>query len=216
MDEIGILPNFHGTMVHDHWKPYYKFDCAHSLCNAHHIRELRRAFEQDEMKWALEMENFLKDLNKKVIDSGGFLEKKEIESWKLKYRKILESANQECPLPPPDKNKSPSRQKKSKSRNLLERLEKFEDDVLRFMTSKIVPFTNNMAERDIRMTKVQQKISGCFRSLKGAEAFCTIRSYISTCQKNNVCVTKALEDLFKGKYPEFIQKEIATIEKITE
>ena len=97
------------------------------------------------------------------------------------------------------------RQKKSKSRNLLERLRLFEDDVIRFTTSNDVPFTNNQGERDIRMTKVQQKVSGCFRSMGGAENFCRIRSYLSTCKKQGVTATYALASLFSGQKPDIFE-----------
>jgi transposase len=130
----------------------------------------------------------------------------------LNTNKILDSAELECPPPKPkDGEKKRGRHAKSKARNLLERLRNFEIETLRFMTSKKVPFTNNRGERDIRMTKVQQKISGCFRSMEGAENFCKIRSYISTCKKNNVCITQALQDLFEGKFPDFIQDELARL-----
>lgn len=96
------------------------------------------------------------------------------------------------------------RPKKSKSRNLLERFIKFEDDVLRFMENKNIPFTNNQGENDLRMTKVQQKISGCFRSEEGARIFCRVRAYLITCRKHDVGPTEALESLFKGKLPDFV------------
>ncbi|MGK0442839.1 MAG: transposase, partial [Pseudohongiellaceae bacterium] len=92
---------------------------------------------------------------------------------------------------------------RSKARNLLERFINFEGDVLRFMDNEIVPFTNNQGERDIRMTKVHQKISGCFRSMKGAEMFCRIRGYLSTCRKQGVNSSDALELLFNGELPDF-------------
>lgn len=94
--------------------------------------------------------------------------------------------------------------KRTKARNLLERLIEYEDDVLRFMDNRIVPFTNNLGENDIRMTKVQQKISGCFRSLEGAKFFCRIRSYLSTCRKQGVSSSLALEILFRGELPAFV------------
>jgi len=94
--------------------------------------------------------------------------------------------------------------KRSKSRNLLERLIEYEEDVLRFMAEQEVPFTNNQGERDLRMTKVQQKISGCFRSESGAQMFARIRSYLSTCQKNGVSSSEALRLLYKGRWPEFM------------
>ena len=94
--------------------------------------------------------------------------------------------------------------KRSKARNLLERLRDFENDVLRFLDNNMVPFTNNLGENDIRMTKVQQKISGCFRSVDGAKIFCRVRSYLSTCRKQGIKSSNALDILFCGKLPDFI------------
>ena len=209
MDEIDILPHFEGTLCHDHWKPYYKYPCLHSLCNAHHLRELTRAFEQDDQQWAQAMHNFLVEVNESVKAAGGKLEEADALQRRRQYRAILNAADGECPEPLRTKD-SPQRGrlKRSKSRNLLERLRDYEDDVLRFMAHVEVPFTNNQGERDIRMTKVQQKISGCFRSMEGAETFCLIRSYLSTCRKNGVGVGDALECLFRGEWPAFIQKEM--------
>ena len=117
-------------------------------------------------------------------------------------------ADIESPSPDAPPKKKRGRTKRTKARNLLERLREHEDDVLRFMDVVYVPFTNNQGERDIRMTKVQQKISGCFRSIEGAEAFCRIRSYLSTCKKNSIGAARALEILFSGKLPDFIQEKI--------
>lgn len=209
MDEMGILPNFKGTLCHDHWKPYYKYLCLHSLCNAHHLRELTRSFEQDDQQWAQTMHKFLEEVNVSVKEAGGKLDKKEAWLRRQQYRDILNAGDSECPEPLRTKD-SPKRGrlKRSKSRNLLERLRDFEDDILRFMEHAEVPFTNNQGERDIRMTKVQQKISGCFRSMDGAKTFCLIRSYLSTCRKNGVGVGEALECLFRGTWPDFIQEEM--------
>lgn len=217
MDEIGILPYFKGVLCHDHWKPYYNYkDLSHSLCNAHHLRELVRAHEQDNQNWAKEMHTLLTDLNIAVDDEGGLLSPCEIERWQMKYRTLLDKADIECPAPLPkvgEGTKKRGRIARSKARNLLERLRNFEDDVLRFMKEKHVPFTNNQGERDIRMTKVQQKISGCFRSIEGAKIFCRIRSYLSTCQKNGVCIGQALECLMNGEpLPDFIQEKMDKLE----
>jgi len=203
MDNMGVLSNYKGILCHDHWKPYYKYDCTHSLCNAHHLRELERAFEQDGQQWAKLMQDLLIKMNEAVGDSDGTLSPKRITAFQAKYQNILKDGKMECPISE-EKTGKRGRQKKSKSRNLLDRLQDFEADTLRFLTTKDVPFTNNRGENDLRMTKVQQKISGCFRSMEGAESFCRIRSFLSTCRKNGVKPSEALKFLFKGVLPSFI------------
>lgn len=209
MDDMGIIPRFTGVLCHDHWKPYYKYSCVHALCNAHHIRELTCA-EEDHQKWATVMKELLLEINKAVDEAGGKLLSHEAEAYRLKYREILKQANEtECPPPQEAREKGQKgRTKKSKSRNLLERLRDFEDDTLRFMDVDYVPFTNNQGENDIRMTKVQQKISGCFRAMEGAYIFCRIRGYLSTCRKNDVTATEALRILFQNKLPDFVNDVI--------
>ena len=169
MDDIGIIPSFNGTLIHDHWKPYYKYDCTHALCNAHHLRELERAWEQDGQKWAKKMQKLLVEMKNAVELNGGSISFVKAKTYEHRYQKILKDGDKECPLPIPPPGKK--RVKKSKSRNLLERLRNFKDDTLRFLRNKDVPFTNNLGENDLRMTKVQQKISGCFRSYDGALIF---------------------------------------------
>ena len=203
-DEIGILPKFTGVLCHDHWKAYYKYKCTHSLCNAHHKRELTRAEEQDNQSWAKLMKKLLLKINKTVDDAGGCINKERATYFRKRYRVILKNAEKECPAPK-RKEGQKGRLKRSVSRNLLERLRKYEDDVLRFMENDFVPFTNNPGENDLRMTKVQQKISGCFRSMDGAYIFCRIRGYLSTCRKNNIGPTEALRLLFEGKMPDFVR-----------
>lgn len=203
MNDIGIIPNFSGILCHDHWKAYYNYKCSHSLCNAHHLRELERVIEQDKQKWAEEMKEFLLSVNKSVADFEGVLSEDLIKTSREKYKEILEKAKIECPKPPKIVGKK-GRTKKTKARNLLERFINFEDDTLRFMENKNVPFTNNQAENDLRMTKVQQKISGCFRSVEGAQIFCRIRGYLSTCRKHGMQAIKGLKLLFEGKLPDFI------------
>jgi len=178
---------------------------VHALCNAHHLRELERAYEQDGQQWARDMQVLLQDILKEVKAQGGRLPKAQAEDCTQRYRALLKQAEQECP--PPDTTRQPGqkgRVKRSKARNLLERLQLYEQDVLRFMTNPLVPFTNNQGENDIRMTKVHQKISGCFRSQDGADIFCRVRSYLSTCRKNNVSASQALSLLFEGKLPDFM------------
>jgi transposase len=208
MDEMGILPFFNGVLCHDHWKPYYHYECIHALCNAHHLRELERAWEQDHQQWAKQMQALLIDIAKAVEDAGGRLPPDETERWRQAYRKLLEKAQTECPAPDESQRKGKrGRLKRSKARNLLERLRDFEQDVLRFVDLESVPFTNNQGENDLRMTKVQQKISGCFRSMEGARIFCRVRSYLSTCRKQGMTATHALTLLFQGKNPDFMEMD---------
>jgi len=205
INDMGVLPGFKGVLCHDHWKPYYKIDCTHALCNAHHLRELTRAWEQDDQQWAQKLKNLLETINRKVTDAGGALDAQESQKYRLKYRVILKQGEIECPEPiRPKKKGKRGRIKKSKSRNLLERLRDYEQDALRFMDNGRVPFSNNLGESDIRMTKVQQKISGCFRSMDGAQIFCRVRSYLSTCRKQGVKSSHALDLLFNGKLPDFL------------
>lgn len=201
---MGILEHFHGILCHDHWKAYFNFKCLHALCNAHHLRELERAFEQDNQKWAEKMKLLLLEINEATKAVAGCLGEKQAEQFIDCYRLILAEGDLESPAPENKNDNKPKRIAKTKSRNLLERLRNFETETLRFMTNAVVPFTNNQSENDIRMTKVQQKISGCFRSFEGAQYFCRIRSYISTCSKHGIPPTNALNSLFSGKLPEFL------------
>ena len=139
-------------------------------CRKLTLRELERAWEQDNQEWAKEMKTFLLDSEKAVKNADGKLPLDEAEQRHQQYRQLLDNAETECP--PPDESKrngKRGRLKRLKPRNLLERLRNFEKDVLRFIDVEIVPFTNNQGESDLRMTKVQQKISGCFRSMEGVQ-----------------------------------------------
>jgi transposase len=206
MASMALLTLFSGILVHDHWKPYFKLVCQHALCNAHHLRELAFAHEQEGQAWAKLMIDLLESILKDVYSQGGALPEDQAAHYRDQYRAILEQAEIECP-PPPERqetDRKKGRIKRSKSRNLLERLRNYEKETLRFITDVDVPFTNNQGENDIRMTKLQQKISGCFRSKEGADIFCRVRSYLSTCRKNNVSATDALTMLFEGRLPDFI------------
>ena len=204
---MGILENFQGILCHDHFKSYFKLKCTHALCNAHHLRELERAWEHDGHRWAKKMQDLLLEINEATTKAGGCLTEEAAKSCRKRYRNTLTRGDKECPPPDPKKHIGKrGRQAKTKSRNLLERLRDFEKETLRFMTNKLVPFTNNQGENDIRMTKVQQKISGCFRSLEGAQIFCRVRGYLSTCSKHDVSPTEALQMLFDGRLPDFVAK----------
>lgn len=209
MDEIGILPNFRGTLVHDHWKPYYTYQhCQHALCNAHHLRELQWVIDNHAAyTWAKSMQDLLHEINEAVSKTEqNRLDEVTADAYRVRFRQIIQMGDTQMPLPSstPNQSKKRGREKKSKERNLLERLRDFENDVLRFMVEADVSFTNNRGENDIRMTKVQQKISGCFKSMDGAKIFCRVRSYLLTAQKHGVSPTDALKALFDGKLPEAI------------
>ncbi len=202
-DDIGILPDFIGRAIHDFWKPYFACDCLHGLCNAHHLRELIFVHEQHQQDWADRMIDCLLDIK----DAGDLakqttdrLDGRQIQNFEARYQQILDEGYAQNPLPaqPAGTKKKRGRRKKTKARNLLERLDEHRAEALAFMYDFNVPFDNNQAERDLRMMKVQQKISGMFRTEDGAKAFCRIRSYISTARKNAVGAMDALTRLFSG------------------
>ena len=203
IESLGVLPHFSGIACHDHWKPYLSYDCVHVLCNAHHTRELTGVIDNEGHAWAREMKGLLERIYLAVEEAGGELSQHAQAAYRKSYRAILARGRKECPLAQPTPNKR-GRTKQSKARNLLDRLSDFEEETLRFITNPIIPFTNNQAERDIRMTKLQQKISGCFKSLHTAQIFCRIRGYLSTCAKQGLSASDALNSLFSGELPAFI------------
>jgi transposase len=207
MNDIGILPHFRGTLVHDHWKPYYTFKhCRHALCNAHHIRELQWVIDNyPDYTWAALMQTLLREMDHAVNSTDErCLDEVKAEAYQKRYSEIIQLGEQEMPLPPPiiSDAKKRGRKKKSKERNLLERLRDFKTDSLLFMKVSEVPFTNNPGEQDIRMAKIQQKISGCFKSMEGAKIFCRIRSYLLSAQKHDILPSEALKTLFEGRLPD--------------
>jgi len=143
------------------------------------------------------MQRLLITMRDAVEKSGGALSRTRVKRLTKSYRGLLKQADKECPH-------NPKQRAQTKSRNLLVRLRDYEAETLRFLEDPKVPFTNNRGENDIRMTKVQQKISGCFRSMDGAKIFCRVRSYLSTCRKNGVGPSEALRLLFDGKTPSFM------------
>ena len=208
MEEADVIPHVRGTLCHDHWKSYYRYWlCVHALCNAHHQRELERAWEQDKYQWAKDLKAWLIALKNETDIHQGVLPEARQAACSIDYRAILDRADIECPAPVDDrpKNKRKGKLKRSKSRNLIERLRRYENDVLRFMTATDIPYTNNLGEQDLRMMKVQQKISGCFRSLAGAEAFCAIRGFLSTCRKQGVSPSDGISLILRGEKPDFLK-----------
>lgn len=203
MDEIGILPKFQGRAIHDFWKPYLGYGCDHGLCNAHLLRELIFLHEEHGQDWAKKMIDHLiaiKEVVDEARDNVGRLTEEQIQKFEKRYRRILKTGHAENPASTdvPAKRKR-GRPKKSKAQNLIERFEVYPKEILAFMHDFRVPFDNNLSERDIRMIKLRQKISGTFRSEEGGAAFCRIRSYISTARKNAVNVIDAIQSAFAGQ-----------------
>lgn len=196
IDEMGVLDKFNGVLVHDHWKPYFGYTKKHALCNAHHLRELQWVIDFKSHKWAASMKRFLNDTNTMVNGAGGLLSEEAQQDKSKRYRQIIKDGRSECPIMVPAKGSGRKKVAQTKERNLLDRLDKFEEAVLRFMKESNVPFTNNQAEQDIRMVKVQQKVSGCFRSMNGAKYFCRIRGFLLTNNKRGNSPHAALNEVF--------------------
>ena len=207
IDEMGILPEFKGKAVHDGLRSYQSYDCEHFLCNAHHLRELQYVLENYHQWWAFQLSVLLVSTHSqvKMIKAQGetALPPEDLVVLSARYDDILDQGFDQNPMPPPDrtKPKKRGRPKRSLQRNLLERLRTHKAAVLGFMYDFSVPFDNNQAERDLRMMKLKQKISGCFRSEQGAKAFCSIRSYLSTLRKQGHDILAALIELFSGNPP---------------
>lgn len=199
MDDINILPRFKGVAVHDFWRSYYHYECKHSLCNAHLLRDLIFIKERFKQDWAEDLINLLlkmKAAKQRAIDQGkSSLSKITLKKYQTQYDLIVQNGFKINPFKPP-KKKTRGRYKRTPARNLLERLKKHASDILRFLFDFQVPFDNNFSERDIRMMKVKQKISGCFRSLNGANIFTRVRSFIVTARKQKINVFDALNNLF--------------------
>jgi len=198
MDHFNIFPNFKGRLIHDFWKPYLRYDSDHGLCNAHHLRELVFLFEQQGQAWAKKMFDLLLNMNDFVDKHDNQLTHEQKEPWLEQYHKILSEGWETNPLSKNPPKKKRGRPAKTKSQNLLTRFDEFEDSVLAFLHDVNVPFTNNLAEQDIRMIKVRLKISGCFRTVKGAEHFARIRSYLSTARKQKRNILDAIIAAIKG------------------
>jgi transposase len=201
-EDIGILNGWKQRLVHDCFSSYYSYcpDALHCLCNPHVIRELTAVSEQGEHQtWATDLIDFLITSNETIKQRGGLrFTEEEMIPLIARYEAILDLGSKMNPESTRDGPESKGRKKRTKAQNLLLRLRSRRDDYLRFMTDEHVPFSNNQAERDLRMMKLQMKISGCFRTLMGAEDFTRIRSYLSTLRKNGWSMIGALRSAIAG------------------
>lgn len=204
MDEIGIWPRFSGRGMHDRFASYDAYACAHSLCGAHLGRDCAAVAEQEQQEWASQMQDCLLDLHDAChewrllhLPAVPAIER---DDWVARYFEILAAGYAAQPPPPASSaGRRKGRPKQSKAKNLLDALLLRAEQVLALLDDLRIPFTNNQAERDLRWAKVQQKISGTFRSATGATAFCCIRSYLSTMQKQGHSMLAALTAVFHGQ-----------------
>jgi transposase len=196
MDSMGVLPYYKSILCHDFWAPYSAYDVIHACCHAHLKRELTKAFEDFGQQWAQKFKKLFLRANK-LRDKQEILSWTQIQRFETEYDTLLKEANLECPL---NKVRQSSRGRIGQPypRQLLKRLIEKRDWILLFIYDTRVPFTSNQAERDIRMTKVQQKVSGCFRTFEGARRFCRIRSFILSMQKQGKNPQEELDKIFRG------------------
>ena len=196
----GILPHYKGVAVHDYWRSYLKFsDCQHSFCNVHHLRDLCFIVERYDQAWAAKMKRLLCDIKEEVASTSAqhtALPRDRLAYYEAAYDALIAQGFADNPAPPKTKPRPIGRPKQSPAKNLLDRLHKHKAGVLAFMYDFRIPFDNNLVERDVRMIKVQQKVSGCFRTQDGAHIFCAIRSYISTARKHGLNTIDAIHNAF--------------------
>jgi transposase len=200
IDAMGVLPDYEGISIHDAYTSYLSYPGRHALCNAHLLRDLVAVEEETQAPWAAAMRELLLEIKAAATlaraSNAAHLEPAHLQAFRARYDALLRDGLAAHPPSPPTGRAG--RRKQSPACNLVLRLQKHAEPVLAFMYDIAVPFDNNLAERDLRMLKTQQKISGGFRSRGGADVFCRIRSYISTVRKQRLPLMEALRSVFSG------------------
>jgi transposase len=201
IEAIGIIPRYNGVVIHDCWASYLSYDhCAHGLCGSHLLRELTFIVDANGYAWAKNMKRLLQETCHRVAKrKRKKLTAREYKNLQKRYRNILTRGEKELPSIPPRQDGKRGRIAKSDAHNLWERLQKHETAVLLFAKNAHVAFTNNRAERDLRMSKVKQKVSGCFRSRDYAEAYCRISSYLQTMSNRGYNPLVAIQMALSGQ-----------------
>jgi len=202
IDDINIIPRYSGTIIHDFWSSYLTYDhCDHGMCGGHLVRELQHVIESNAYPWASNMKALLLETCKKVSKRRRKkLSGREYANLQKRYRNIITRGEKELPEIPPKSNGKRGKIAKSDAHNLLERFKEHETAVLRFAIDPHVSFTNNRAERDLRMSKVKQKVSGCFRKELYAKAYCRISSYLQTMANKGYNPLVAIQMALAGKF----------------
>ena len=206
--DLGIIPRYRGVLVHDRWASYFAYEqCAHALCGSHLLRDLRFVEDAHGHAWAQRLGTLLLDTCRKIREHPDkALDETAYKAVRKRYRTLLTQARRELPTPPERLTGRRGRLAKSDAENLHEALVKYETEVLRFARDPDVPFTNNRAERDIRMAKVKQKVSGCFRTPRYAAAYCRISSYLQSMAQRDYNPLTAIEIALNGNAATMIEK----------
>lgn len=201
---LDIIPRYGGIIIHDCWASYLSYDhCGHGLCGSHLLRELTFVVDSNQYRWARNMKKLLQETCKRVAKRNEkCLTAKEYADLQKRYRNILTRGKKELPEVLPKPNGKRGKIAKSDAHNLWERLKNYEVSVLLFAKNPNVPFTNNRAERDLRMAKVKQKVSGCFRKIIYAHAYCRISSYLQTLANQGINPLVAIQLALAGSIPE--------------
>ena len=209
IEAVGLVPQYRGVLVHDRWASYLGYEnCRHALCGAHLLRDLQFVVDSNDYAWARQMKQLLVETVEQVRNAKRkVLTQTRYQALQRRYRDLLLQGRKEIPQSPPRRKGQRGRVAKSEAENLLEALEKHEAAVLRFAGEPAVHFTNNLAERNLRMAKVKQKVSGCFRTHPYAVAWCRISSYLQSMSYQGYNPLTAVQIALKGQAARMLEAD---------